>query len=476
MSLISSGQGDGLSGSSRRPDLDLRANSDAESKTVAMGALASLQDDCLCAMPQGDPKTGEADDEKAKDEPKPDDKPKKQDERPDQKASDPQEKDETEARRRRFAESMNAVRNDIASKIPPKTGDRTLSEPPIVSTTPLRTAEQISNENKKINEQVTEIEKRLVKDRYDPEKREAAIKELQGVLRRLDILMYNLPDNASDADIQEAQDAEVRRCAKQFGISTDLPINELYVKVNKEAYVRSLRKEFETSCKKYGLDPEKTTYGDLRFQFDCEKYKLDPKTTTKEQALAARKADHLKHWAKYYGCPENQTAVDERRTKLAFEMDCLHMRLDPRRTTPGQLKSLMETSAKESRESWCKTYGLDPKTTTNEKFEEVHNFHVDCHMYKLDAKTASKKDLEAKIIETDSKKYGLDPKTATMKDIERMRDLEVHKRLCMRYQLDSRATTSNDLHDVRCETFGVPLTTTKEQLLDLEDRWDSRGY
>ncbi len=481
MSLISFGQGDSASDINRSLALETYPDdTDGGKEDVVQGALTALQNDSLCAMPRGDgPVAGEEDDAKAR-EPKADEKPEQKDkksgEKPDPKASETEEKDDAEARRKRFAESMNSVRQDIASKLPPKPGDRTLSEPPVLTTPPLRNSEQISTELKKINQTVAEIEKRLVEDRFSPVKQEAAVKELQGVLRVLDILSYNLPDTASDADIQAAQDAQVKRCAKEFGISTDLPIDELYGKVNKEAYLRGIRKSFDTSCKKFGLDPEKTTYGDLRFQLDCEKYKLDPKTTTREKALAERRADHLKYWAEYYGCRENQNAVDEKRAKLTFDMDCLHMHLDPRKTTADQLKTLQAEKAKENRDSWCKTYGLDPKTTTEEKFDEVHNFNVNCHLYKLDPKTASTKDLEAKIIETDSKKYGLDPKTATMKDVERMRDLEVHKRLCMRYQLDSRATTPADLHEVRCETFGVPLSTKMDKLDDLEDRWDSRRY
>ncbi len=382
-----------------------------------------------------------------------------------------------------LADELNAVKKDIQERLPgggrPPARE---SEGKILASTekPLRSKEEIRAENKKINERVSELEKSLQKDRFDPDKRDAAVKELQGIMRRLDILMYNLPDKATDADIQAAKDAEVKRYAKHYGISTDLPIDELYMRVNKEWYVRQLRGQFENDCKKYGLDPEKSTFGDLRFRQDCEKYKLDPKTTSKEEAKKARAADYLQYWAKYYGLPNpdkaTQADVDKARAKNVFDMDCISERLDPRTTKPEDLKALREKREKESRESWCKTYGLDPKTTTKEKFEEVHNFKIDCHLYKLDPKTATREQLAQKILETECAKYGLDPKKATMKDIEQKKAEDEHKRLCLRYGLDARATTTADLHEYRCETFGVPITTSKEQLLDLEDRWDSRRY
>ncbi len=379
-------------------------------------------------------------------------------------------------------ERLEALRRQLgggATPPPEATRPPVQVETPPVSETPLRTGAQLRDENRRIGLRVGELEQQLVRDRFDPERRDAIVQELQGIMRRLEILQLNLPDNATNADIRRAQDTQVRREAARLGVPTDIPIGQIYMRVGQEREVRALRDQFARDCQRFSLDPARSNYGDLRFRLACEQHRLNPTTTTREAARAAREADNRRYWAGEFGlnpATATQADVDRARDRHIFQMDCLHERLDPRSTTPARLAELHEQRQRESHASWCRSYDLNPATTTRTQLDEVHNFNVDCHLYNLDARTTTRQQLATRRHEADCRSYGLNPQTATANDVERARELETHQRLCRRYQLDSRAATPADLHEIRCETFGVPLSTTRDRLLELEDRWDTRRY
>lgn len=145
--------------------------------------------------------------------------------------------------------------------------------------------------------------------------------------------------------------------AKKLGLPANSTFEQIYVEYDKRA--------FAEDCKFYGLDPQKATQKDLEaaqkrreFERDCEFYKLDPKKAT-------------------------VVDLEDAREQYRFEED-------------------------------CKEYGLDPKKTTREECKKVREFHIDCHLFKVDPKDPE----AAKKIHTARCKYWGLPPTASEKDIE----------------------------------------------------------
>ncbi len=218
----------------------------------------------------------------------------------------------------------------------------------------------LSAQIREVNKEIEKVQKKI-SPFLTPDEKVELTKELNKCVLQVCRIQYGLPPGATDEKIWD----EIRKDeAKKLGLPADASFKDIDAAYEKKA--------FESDCKFYGLDPKTATAKQLEdavkrreFERECDFYKIDPKKST-------------------------QLQLEEAREQYGFEKD-------------------------------CKEHGLDPKTTTREECKKVREFHIDCHLFKVNPKDA---DAPQKIHKARCAYWGL-PETATQKEIdERIKDRE----------------------------------------------------